>query len=107
MFYKKRSEGYRQMAEGIEMKTLVHGEKTSMCEFRLAKGAEIPRHDHPHEQTGFMVSGVLRFDVEGEVFDARAGDSWNLAGGKPHSATALEDTVVVEIFSPVREEYLP
>ena len=107
MFYKKNEDGYRQMAEGIEMKTLVHGEKTSTSEFRIAKGAEIPTHAHPHEQTGFMVSGTLRLDVEGQIFDARAGDSWNIPGNKPHSATALEDTVVVEVFSPVREEYLP
>ena len=106
MFTKKNDDGYRQLAEGVEMKTLVHGDKTSMCEFRLAKGAEVPTHAHPHEQTGLVVSGTLRFDVDGEVFDAHAGDSWNIAGGTPHSATALQDTVVVEVFSPVREEYL-
>ena len=107
MFCKKDSEGYRQLAEGVQMKTLVHGEKTLMSEFRMAKGSEVPTHAHPHEQTGFMVSGILRFNVDGETFDAQAGDSWNIAGGKQHSATALEDSVAVEIFSPVREEYLP
>jgi quercetin dioxygenase-like cupin family protein len=107
MFTKKDSEGYRQLVEGVEMKTLVHGEKTLMSEFRIAKGAVVPTHNHPHEQTGFMVSGTLRFDVDGEIFDAQAGDSWNIAGGRPHSATALDDVVVVEVFSPVREEYLP
>ena len=107
MFNKKEVEGYRRMAEGVEMKTLVHGEKTLMSEFRIAKGAEIPSHAHPHEQTGFLVSGALRFDVDGEIFTAQAGDSWNFAGGKPHSATALEDSTVVEVFSPVREDYLP
>ena len=107
MFTKKDSEGYRQLVEGVRMKTVAHGEKTSMCEFHISRGAEVPTHDHPHEQTGFMVSGKLRFDVEGEIFDAQAGDSWNIAGGKQHSAVALEDTVVVEVFSPVREEYLP
>jgi len=107
MFCKKDSEGYRQLAQGVRMKTLVHGEKTLMGEFRIAKGAEVPTHAHPHEQTGFMVSGKLRFDVDGQIFDALPGDSWNIAGGKPHSATALEDAVAVEIFSPVREDYLP
>jgi quercetin dioxygenase-like cupin family protein len=107
MFCKKNTEGYLQMAEGVEMKTLVHGEKTLMSEFRIAKGAVVPTHAHPHEQTGFMVSGTLRFDVDGEIFEAQTGDSWNIAGGRPHSATALEDAVAVEIFSPVREEYLP
>lgn len=107
MFCKKDSGGYRQLVEGVQMKTLVHGDKTLMGEFHIAKGAQVPTHAHPHEQTGFMVSGTLRFTVEGETFDARAGDSWNIAGGIPHSATALEDSVAVEVFSPVREEYLP
>ena len=106
MFTKNDGGGYRQMAEGVEMKTLVHGEKTSMSEFRIAKGAKIPAHAHPHEQTGFMVAGSLRLDVAGEIFDARPGDSWNIAGGALHSAIGLEDAVVVEVFSPVREEYL-
>lgn len=107
MFCKKDSEGYRQLAEGVQMKTLVHGEKTLMSEFRIAKGGEVPTHAHPHEQTGIMISGKLRFIVDEEIFDVQAGDSWNIAGGKQHSATALEDTVVVEVFTPVREEYLP
>jgi quercetin dioxygenase-like cupin family protein len=106
MFCRKNEEGYRQMLEGVEMKTVANGENTSMHEFRIAKGAEVPMHEHPHEQTGVMISGTLRFDVEGEIFDAKAGDSWNIPGGNKHSATALEDTVVVEVFSPVREEYL-
>ena len=106
MFYKKDDGGYRKMIEGVEMKTVAHGENTSMHAFRIAKGAEVPMHEHPHEQTGFMISGTLRFDVEGEKFDAKAGDSWNIPGGKKHSATALEDTEVVEVFSPLREEYL-
>ena len=107
MFCKNDSRGYRQLVDGVQMKTLVHGEKTLMGEFHIAKGAEVPTHAHPHEQTGFMVSGKLRFNVEGESFDAQAGDSWNIAGGKTHSATALEDSVAVEVFSPVREDYLP
>ena len=106
MFTKKNNDGFRQMVAGVEMKTLAHGTKTSMHEFHIAKGAEIPAHAHPHEQTGIMVSGTLRFNVNGEIFDAQAGDSWNIAGNTEHAATALEDTVVVEVFSPVREEYL-
>ena len=106
MFTRKNDDGFRQMLEGIEMKTLVHGSKTSMHEFRIAQGAEIPAHAHPHEQTGIMISGTLRFNVNGKIFDAQAGDSWSIAGDTEHSATALEDTVVVEVFSPVREEYL-
>ncbi len=107
MFRKKDTAESRQLAEGVELTTLVYGEKTLMSQFKIAKGSRVPAHSHPHEQTGIMISGRLRFKVDGEIFEAEAGDSWCLPGGVEHSAEALEDSVVVEVFSPVREDYLP
>lgn len=107
MFTTTDSSGYRTLLEGVRMKTLVHGEHTLMTEFHLAEGASIPLHRHPYEQTGYLVSGRLSFVVEGEQMEAGPGDSWNLAADVEHSADVLEDSVVVEVFSPVREDYLP
>ena len=107
MFRKKGTGVSRQLLEGIDITTLVHGDKTLMGQFKLAKGAVIPAHSHPHEQTGIMISGKLRFVVEGEIMDVETGDSWCLPGRVEHSAEALEDSVVIEVFSPVREDYLP
>ena len=106
-FRKKGSGASRQLVEGVHLTTLVYGEKTLMGEFRISKGAVIPTHAHPHEQTGVMISGRLRFNVEGNITEAEAGDSWCIPGNVEHSAEALEDSVVVEVFSPVREDYLP
>ena len=107
MFRKKGSAESRQLVHGVHLSTLVHGEKTLMGEFKIAKGSVIPAHAHPHEQTGIMISGKLRFKVEAEIFDAGTGDSWCIPGNVEHSAEALEDSVVVEVFAPVREDYLP
>ena len=107
MFRKKDTAESRQLIEGVELTTLVHGEKTLMGQFKIAKGSAIPTHSHPHEQTGFLVSGKLRFNVDGEVTDVEPGDSWCIAGDVEHSADALEDSVGIEVFSPVREDYLP
>jgi len=107
MFCKKDSGTYRTLLEGVQLKTRVHGDHTLMGEFRFDRGARIPSHSHPHEQTGILISGKLRFEVDGDTFDAEAGDSWNIAGGIAHAAEALEDSVVVEVFTPVREDYLP
>ena len=107
MFRKKDTGESRQLLDGINLTTLVHGDKTLMGQFKITKGAAIPTHSHPHEQTGIMISGKLRFIVDGEIKDVEAGDSWCLPGGVEHSAEALEDTVVIEVFSPVREDYLP
>jgi quercetin dioxygenase-like cupin family protein len=107
MFRKKDTADSRQIVEGVELSTLVHGEKTLMGQFKIAKGSAIPAHSHPHEQTGFMISGKIRFNVEGEVMDVETGDSWCLPGGVEHSAEALEDSIIIEVFSPVREDFLP
>ena len=106
MFTKSGKGKTRELAEGIRLTTNAHGEKTLMGQFHLTKGATIPPHSHPHEQTGIMISGKLRFVVEGEINDVEAGDSWCLKGDVEHSAEALEDSVIVEVFSPVREDYL-
>jgi quercetin dioxygenase-like cupin family protein len=54
-----------------------------------------------------MISGKLRWNVDGETMETVAGDSWCLPGGLEHSAEALEDSILIEVFSPVREDYLP
>ncbi len=107
MHTKTSSDGYHSPIEGIELKTLVHGEKTLMTEFRLKKGSILPRHSHPHEQTGYLVSGKIRLHIEGQSYDCKPGDSWCVPGDAEHGADILEDAVAIEVFSPVREEYLP
>jgi quercetin dioxygenase-like cupin family protein len=107
MFYKKNETGYKVVMEGIRLKTLVYGEKTLLCEFRIERGKVLPSHSHPHEQTGYLVSGRMRFIIGDERFDVEPGDSWCIRGDVEHAAETFEDSVVVEVFSPVREEYLP
>ncbi len=107
MFTKAQADGYHSPLEGIEQKTLVYGDKTLMTEFRLTTGSEIPLHHHPYEQTGYLVSGRIRLHAGEEVFDCAPGDSWCIPVDVPHRAEIQEDAVVVEVFSPVREDYLP
>jgi quercetin dioxygenase-like cupin family protein len=99
--------GYGPALNGIERKTLVYGDGTLMTEFLLRKGAVLPRHAHPHEQTGYLVRGRLRLSIGTEEYEATAGDSWCIAGGVEQGADILEDSVAIEVFSPVREDYLP
>ena len=107
MFEKRSDSGYRSVLDGITRKTLVHGEQTLMTEFVLRKGSCLPRHSHPHEQTGYLVSGRIRLFIGTEEYEAQAGDSWCIPGGVEHGADILEDSVAIEVFSPVRDDYLP
>lgn len=106
MFGKHSNDDYRQAVPGITQKTLVHGDKTLMVEFRLKKDAALPLHSHPHEQTGYLVSGQIRLTIGQDVHDVFPGDSWCIPGGMKHCAESIEESVAVEIFSPVREDYL-
>jgi quercetin dioxygenase-like cupin family protein len=106
MIVKAGPGGYREVVGGVRLKSLVHGERTHLTEVRFRKSAVIPEHRHPHEQTGYLISGSLRFFSGDDEWTALPGDSWNLPGGWPHGAEALEESVVVEVFSPVREDYL-
>ncbi len=107
MFKKGSKDGYIPVFEGIERKTLTYGDKTLMTEFRMKKGNMLPMHTHPHEQTGYLVSGEIRLLFASEKFKVEPGDSWCIPGGVEHGAEIIEDAIAVEVFSPVREEYIP
>ena len=107
MFLKKSASGYKTAVEKIEMKTLAYGEKTLMSEFRLQQGASLPRHSHPHEQTGYLVSGRMELTIGPESHLVEPGDSWCIAGNLEHNGLALEDSIAIEVFSPLRDDYLP
>ena len=107
MFSKSDTDGYHTPIEGIRQKTLVHGDNTLMTEFRLEKGCTLPLHAHPHEQTGYLVSGRIILQIGDQSFECGPGDSWCVPGDVQHGAQTLEDAVAIEVFSPVREDYLP
>lgn len=107
MLQKHSESGYNAVIPGIEQKTLVYGERTLMVEFLLKKGCQLPQHSHPHEQTGYLVKGRIRLFVGSETNDITPGDSWCIPSGIEHGAEIIEDSVAIEVFSPVREDYLP
>jgi len=107
LFYKANQNGYKKVLPGIKLKTLVYGEKTLFTEFIMDAGAVLPKHAHIHEQTGYLTKGKIRLTIGEQVFEVEKGDSWCIPGNMNHSADILKDSVAIEVFSPVRDEYLP
>jgi len=108
MFAKHENSGYEATPlQGIRMKTLCYGAKTLMTEFLLDAGSVLPAHDHPHEQTGYLVRGQIILTIDGKEHDVSAGDSWAIPSNIEHGARILEDSIAIEVFSPVRKDYLP
>ncbi|HJX62572.1 MAG TPA: cupin domain-containing protein [Polyangia bacterium] len=107
MIRKASQRGYQPALPGIERKTLVYGERTLLTEFRMRKGSTLPRHAHPQEQTGYLVSGRVRLSIGRRSVVAQPGDSWSIPGNTQHGAAILADSVAIEVFAPVRKDYLP
>ncbi len=85
---------------------VIHTETMTLARITLAKGAVVPSHAHENEQIATVLEGRLRFRVGDEERVVAAGESVPLPGGVPHEVEALEDSVVLDVFSPVRDDWL-
>jgi quercetin dioxygenase-like cupin family protein len=94
-----------EMLPGIRRRTLAYGERLMVTQFLISQGTELPKHSHPHEQISYVLSGQLEMQVGDERYLLQPGDSLLLPGGMVHSALALQDVMVIDTFSPPREDY--
>ena len=93
-------------SEGIERQMVV-GQQMMICRFRFAPNLVTPEHSHPHEQMSIVVQGRVRFFVEGQERIASAGDVLHFPSGCWHGATMMdEEVILIDIFTPVREDFL-
>jgi quercetin dioxygenase-like cupin family protein len=100
-----REEPVEQLSPTIGRRML-HTETMTIAWITLAEGAVVPRHEHPNEQIATVLEGQLRFLVDGEELVVSAGESVPLAANVPHEVEALEDSVVLDVFSPVRGDWV-
>lgn len=107
MIIKHEDRSFVAMIDGVKRKTLAVGEKGLLGEFTLAEGSVLPAHSHPHEQIGYLVTGELLFTIGENEFLAKPGDSWAIPGNVRHAVKVLQPSVAVEVFVPLREDYLP
>jgi quercetin dioxygenase-like cupin family protein len=82
-----------------------HLERTTIGEVELSAGAVVPVHQHPHEQTTYVLSGRFEFNVGGETTVLEPGMAALIPGHTPHGAKALTACRVLDVFAPVREDY--
>ncbi|HWR07285.1 cupin domain-containing protein [Sporomusa sp.] len=91
---------------GVQRKTLAVGDKSMVVKFVLVAGAELPRHNHPHEQVGYLITGEMIMTIDDQDYPLVAGDSWAIPGGVAHSVRVLQPIEAIEVFVPIREDYL-
>jgi quercetin dioxygenase-like cupin family protein len=85
---------------------LVTGEKVMVAQLRLFKDCVVPLHHHESEQISMVLEGALKFELEGREIVVRAGEVLVIPSNVPHSAMAIKDTVGIDVFSPIRHDWL-
>jgi quercetin dioxygenase-like cupin family protein len=95
-----------RIAPGVE-RQMIYGDRVMVCRLRFAPGTVTQAHDHPHEQLTIVEKGQARFVVGGAERVVGPGDVLLFPGGFWHGATILdEETILIDIFSPPREDFL-
>ena len=85
---------------------VIHSETMTVARIRLRKGAVVPLHQHVNEQISTVENGVMRFVVSGEERIVRNGETLTIPPNAPHLVEALEDSQALDVFSPVREDWI-
>ena len=85
---------------------IVSGEREMLAQIYLKRGALVPIHAHDSEQMTYILQGSLRFLIDGEEIIVREGEVLHIPSRLPHQAEALEDTLELDVFSPVRSEWV-
>jgi quercetin dioxygenase-like cupin family protein len=85
---------------------VLHSQHITIARLGVAKGGSVPTHAHINEQVMNIISGRLKVILDGVEMVLQGGQSLVIAPNIPHSVEALEDTVAVDIFSPIREDWI-
>ena len=96
------------LAKVTEMlsRKIVTGEREMLAQVYLKRGCLVPMHSHEAEQMTYVLQGALKFLIGGEDITVREGEVLHIPSRVPHQAEALEDTFELDIFSPIRQDWL-
>ena len=81
-------------------------DRVTVARFELKKGGVVPRHAHENEQVSMVLSGALLFKIDGREVTIRSGDVMQIPGNVPHEVEVLEDALVIDVFSPIRQDWI-
>jgi quercetin dioxygenase-like cupin family protein len=91
---------------GMRRQVLAYNRSVMLVRRHFLKGWKGTSHSHPHEQLVYVVTGRIQFNSGCQTIELRSGDSLIVQGNVEHQATALEDSEVLDVFAPYREDYV-
>jgi quercetin dioxygenase-like cupin family protein len=94
-----------QLSESISRR-LVTADRMMLAHVILKAGSVVPAHSHENEQITYILKGALKFDINGKEVIVREGEVLHIPSNVMHGAEALEDTLDLDVFSPIRQDWL-
>ena len=102
----KNDNPWIEICPGIKRQTVTSGKTMYQMLATLVAGSKMPEHQHPQEQIVHILAGRMKLIVSGTPHEMKPGDSFYLAANVPHAVETMEETRVLDTFSPPRGEYL-
>lgn len=102
---KKENATHRQFL-GVDFVVLAIGKDTMVTKMLYKPTDAVPFHQHPNEQSGYVISGRYKLQLGGETFHLSAGDTYSIPANTDHAIDILEAGEIVDVFSPIRQDYL-
>lgn len=102
----KKKEAVKKVFKGVSLNSLALGEKSQVAKMNYKTGNFASPHHHPHEQSGYVISGKYELTIDNEKYELTAGDSYSIPGNKTHSFLVIEEGEVIDVFTPPREDYI-
>ncbi|MCU1384103.1 MAG: cupin protein [Acidobacteria bacterium] len=96
----------REQITATVARRFITGDSVTIGRFELKQGGVVPSHAHLNEQISMVMSGVLLFRIDGRETIVKAGEVIQIPAGVPHAVEVIEDAVAIDVFSPVRQDWL-
>ena len=96
----------KDLGGGVSRRVLAYTPQLMIVEVNFEKGGEGSVHTHPHSQSTYVLSGRFRFTVDSEAVEVGPGDTLAFPSGIPHGTLCLEAGTLLDIFTPMREDFV-
>lgn len=102
----KKENSVKKVFKGVALDSLAMGDKSQVTKMNYVTGNFASPHQHPNEQSGYVISGRYELTIGNEKHELTAGDSYSIPGNQIHSFKVIETGEVVDVFTPLRQDYL-
>ena len=94
-----------QMNDAI-VRQYITGDRVTIARLEMQRGGIVPEHAHENEQVSYVISGTLKFTMEGRDIIVGPGELLQIPGKVPHAVEVLEDSLTIDVFSPIRQDWI-